>query len=146
MKILFLDIDGVMNRFNPDRHHDVVEDDLIENLKYVIEKTNCQIVISSTWKASYNLMDILEEELFPKLPKGCIYGCTPTLLPQKNREHEIDWWFKHHYGEVEEYVIVDDYDFELKSYIEKDKCVITDALYGFTRENAEECIRRLNKC
>ena len=141
MKVLFLDIDGVLNRFDLESIGSKVEDDLIENLVYVIKETGCKIVISSSWKMAPILMDILEENLFPKLPAGCVIGCTPDIVPQVNREVEIKQWLDKHQGEVEKYVIVDDYNFELKSLLEQ--CVITDALTGFTKENANECVRRL---
>lgn len=146
MKILFLDIDGVVNPFQTDYDGMVVtkiDDGCVSNVKKVVEKTGCKIVISSTWKASSNLMDVLEEELFPKLPKGCVIGCTPTIIPQKNREDEISLYLSSH-KDIDRYVIVDDYDFELNSFLKDGRCVITDALSGFTESDAEMCIGILN--
>ena len=48
-KLLFLDIDGVLNRT---RHstHVRVDDDLMANLKAVIERTGCVVVWSTFWR------------------------------------------------------------------------------------------------
>lgn len=53
MKVIFLDIDGVLNVYCESRDefgccfHKHFED----NLRYIIDNTNAKIVISSTWKA-----------------------------------------------------------------------------------------------
>ena len=45
-KTLFLDIDGVLN-IGPFTH---LNKQCMDNLKYIIEKTGCKIVISSSWR------------------------------------------------------------------------------------------------
>lgn len=147
MKVLFLDIDGVINKFKYDedgRPDNTLDEDCINRLRYIIECTSCKIVISSTWKASPHLMDILEEDLFSKLPSGCVVGCTKTHIPQVQRETEIREYLKEHKDEIENYVIVDDYDFELKYFLKGKHCVITNALEGLTDEDTDMCIRILN--
>lgn len=148
MKVLFLDIDGVINRFkyyDDGKLNNELDEDCIKRLSNIIESTNCKIVISSTWKASPHLMDILEDDLFPHLPAGCVAGCTKTHIPQVQRETEIREYLAEHKDEIENYVIVDDYDFELKSFLNGGHCVITDALDGLTTEDMKECIQILNK-
>jgi hypothetical protein len=147
MKVLFLDIDGVLNPFRTDYDGEIVtrlDDKCVQNLRHVVEETGCKIVISSTWKVSSHLMDMLDEELVPNLPNGSVIGCTPTILPQEKREKEISAYISEHSDDIEKYVVVDDYDFELSDFIKEGKCVITDALSGFTAENAEDCIGMLN--
>jgi len=147
MKVLFLDIDGVINKFKFYKDgglDNTLDEDCIKRLSNIVEKTGCVIVISSTWKCSNHLMDILEECLFPKLPKGCIAGCTKTHIPQVQRQVEIREYLNDH-QDIENYVIVDDYDFELKSFLNKGHIVITDALEGLTEEDMNECIKILNK-
>ena len=146
MKVMFLDIDGVVNPFQTDYDGNVItkiNDECVGNVRDVVVKTGCKIVISSTWKVSSAMMDVLEEELFPKLPKGCVIGSTPTLIPQRNREEEISIYLSSH-NDIEKYVIVDDYDFELNSFIKDGRCVITDALSGFTESDAKTCIKLLD--
>ena len=86
MKVLFLDIDGVLNPFRTDSEGNIttkLDDDCVNRLCRIIHETNCVVVISSSWKASNHLMDVLEEVLFPNLPSGCVAGCTQTFIPQK---------------------------------------------------------------
>ena len=148
MKILFLDIDGVINRFkysDDGRPDNTLDEGCITRLDHIVRRTNCKIVISSTWKASAHLMDILEEDLFPKLPPGCVIGCTKTHIPQVQRQVEIREYLNDHKDEIENYVILDDYDFELTTFINGTHCVITDALDGLTIKDMNDCIRILNK-
>ena len=146
MKILFLDIDGVINRFKFHENGELdctLDKECINRLSRIIEKTGCFVVISSTWKYSNTLMDTLEEELFPLLPKGCVIGCTPNNALRPYREEEIQQYLEEH-NDVKNYVIIDDYDFELKSFLDGGHCVITDAIKGLTDEDANKCISILN--
>lgn len=147
MKVLFLDIDGVVNPFQADDDGNIItrlDEGCVMNLARVVKETDCKIVISSTWKASPHLMDMLDEELFPKLPVGCVVGCTCTFIPQRPREDEIAKYLVEHSDEIDNFVVVDDYDFELKKLMETGRVVITDALKGLTIEDANKCISLLN--
>ncbi len=61
MKIIFLDIDGVLAvRFRrEDRYGSGFHPEFVENLRYIIEQTGAYIVISSTWRAG-GLIKLLE--------------------------------------------------------------------------------------
>lgn len=49
MKIIFLDVDGVLNSIE-DRFSWTIETDKhLEILKYIVDKTNAKIVVSSSW-------------------------------------------------------------------------------------------------
>merc|ERR1711879_497038 len=59
--VIFLDVDGVLNskksrkmRFREDTGGLAMDDspvtDLLENLKHVVEGTQCDLIISSTWR------------------------------------------------------------------------------------------------
>lgn len=52
MKIIFLDIDGVLNVFGKshDQYGKTFHKHFENNLKYIIEQTNAKIVLSSTWR------------------------------------------------------------------------------------------------
>ena len=51
MKIIFLDIDGVLNVIpqGHDEYGAIFHNHFIDNLKRLIDKTNAKIVITSTW-------------------------------------------------------------------------------------------------
>ena len=62
IKIVFLDVDGVLNSLNYTPVQDVkcvddlyvIEEEKIKLLKEIIIKTNAKIVISSTWRNNEN--------------------------------------------------------------------------------------------
>lgn len=146
--IVFLDIDGVINKFKLSDDESIItklDDDTIENLNSLISLTNCKIVISSSWKTSTTYMDILEEELFPRLPTGCVIGCTPTFVPQIDRQYEISAWISKNIDKIRNFVILDDYDFELELFLKLDRCVITDAVNGLTVSDVQTAVDKLSE-
>ena len=65
MKVIFLDIDGVLNSDRTLYDSISLEDDLIINLKDLINQTDAKIILSSSWRnipaAVQKLMDKLDE-------------------------------------------------------------------------------------
>jgi hypothetical protein len=52
-KVLFLDIDGVLNHramYVPSRHGSPLCPAAIARLRHVVERTDCRVVLSSTWR------------------------------------------------------------------------------------------------
>lgn len=96
--ILFLDIDGVMkpiatNKF-ADRQHGF-SSVAVEALRKVVTTTECDVVISSTWRIDQ--MDKLRDELTVynlQVVAERIIDVTPILDPTDGptREDEIDKW------------------------------------------------------
>lgn len=117
MRILFLDVDGVLNHrgvYMPGNGGAPLCRDALAQLKRVIDETGCRIVLSSTWRTMPNLVDKLPEDIvrlhfhgdwrtvelgYATLPVGMI-------VPRKRGE-EVDEWLSRH-PEVERYAIVDD--------------------------------------
>lgn len=131
MKIIFLDIDGVLNHeaFYVKRHAEqqtiiyVPKDyplsefcpDAIENLNSLIEQTGAKVVISSTWrhgKTVEQLQEILKKVGF----KGEVIGKTPDMRNRSVfRGNEIHRWLSDNEkligkspSEYRNYVILDD--------------------------------------
>ena len=116
MKILFLDIDGVICSIrsatafggypwgvNPEdmRLFDPVA---IALLKKLCNETGCKIVLASTWRMTIGHAEIAK---ILELP---IIDSTPYLLNNRWRGAEIAAWLKEHKEDVEKYAIVDDDD------------------------------------
>lgn len=112
MKVLFLDIDGVLNSIrtchaylgypSPHPTHrdwDKFDDVAVHLIRQLCERTECKIVLSSTWRLYKGWEDLGE---FLKLP---IIGRTPDAITRR-RGYEIDLWLKE--NQVEKYAIVDD--------------------------------------
>jgi hypothetical protein len=141
MKIIFLDIDGVLNtHFDYDRYgFSYIDNGLVEILKAIVYATESKIVLSSTWRVAeedkkivrshlrYNLLDFID--------------CTPVLtrLP---RAEEIKLWLKEH-PEVQKFAILDDSDNAGIGL--EDNFFQTNPYVGLTNEIAQKIINYFNK-
>lgn len=147
-KVLFLDVDGVLNH-NKMRGWNNVDPDMIRHLARIVRETNCEIVISSSWRlaGTFSLQRAMSDKL-AKEPDGAdVYstivgrfvGITPVLI-NRPRGREIQKWI-----EDEEFdgviAILDDFD---------DMCdllprlVKTDGMVGLTAVKADQVIAMLN--
>ena len=108
MKIIFLDIDGVLNNTqtkNPRNFPYIVGPELVERLKHLVAVTGAQIVLSSTWR--YDPVGLLAAKHYG-IP---FIDATPDL-PEKPRRDEIAQWIHVHPG-VERFIVIDDEDDDL---------------------------------
>lgn len=123
MKIIFLDIDGVLNyngyKTLTSSGSLFVNDNKIKILKEIIERTGAKVVLSSTWRFgwrqleqglsdSWAIRDFIE--LRDKLLEYDIelYDKTPMFDRfMRRREEEIAAWLDKH-KDVDGYVIIDD--------------------------------------
>lgn len=163
-KIIFLDIDGVLNVYCEDKDeygctfHKHFED----NLKWIIDQTSAKIVISSSWR-----MDGLQsmQKMWKKRKiAGDIIDITPTsndvvnlgickYYDQVKRGHEIQLWIDKHNNNINNYVIIDDDNDMLPSQINNfvrtsnnvDHIDCIDIGYGLTRKCSEKAVKILNK-
>lgn len=119
--ILFLDFDGVMVT---DRYQTQLMDDgpqlhvdeygykfdpvCVENLRQIIESTDAEIVVTSTWKMERGLSGIQRMWEARHLP-GRVIGVTPDIDPI-HRGNEIEGWLDANLGAVH-YAIIDDCPF-----------------------------------
>ena len=92
MKVIFLDIDGVLNTSktrNPRKLPYIVERRLVGRLKRLLRKTRAKVVLSSTWRYD-------PAGLFSARYHGIPFiDCTPDLA-NKPRRNEILVWLKRH--------------------------------------------------
>lgn len=115
MKVIFLDVDGVLNSFRTAMAHngfpmkfddaDVERFDhtAIALIKKIVFETGAKIVLSSSWR----LLHKLDE--FKAIGLDIEYA-TPLSSPNGfERGHEIQDWLNEH-PEVEKYIIIDDDD------------------------------------
>jgi hypothetical protein len=133
MKLIFLDIDGVLNHqlfyekyYKDGKNNTGVEhplDDLdpsrIEFLNQLIADTDAKVVISSTWRR-YHTVEQLQGYLEARGFKGEIIGLTPVLnigghspgkdsyTPSIPRGVEIYCYLKDNQEENRSYIILDD--------------------------------------
>lgn len=147
MRIIFLDIDGVLNTdravklqtlYNSDRI--TFDADALKNLKELVEETNAYLVISSTWRIHYGTDSRLWKELMSNFKEygieDRIIDITPVLSEKLNtsvRWKEIETWLVNNKDkEIESFVIIDD-EWEMGSYT-KDRYVKCQAYKGVSRD------------
>jgi hypothetical protein len=132
MKIIFLDIDGVLNNYNT-KMDLRWEPSLVEILNRIVKETEAKAVLSSTWRQIEHHRNIIKNDM-----KINFIDVTPKTF--KTRGHEIQTWLDYN-PFVDKFVILDDdADMDhLKSYL-----LQTDPEIGLTNKIADMAIRRLN--
>ena len=150
-KILFLDIDGVLNsdafadymleEDNVDIfNEDMLDERAIVQLKKIVVTTGAEIVLSSSWRWYKDTRDKVHQQLRAK--DIDFIDTTPREInTTMSRGTEIKAWLDEH-PEVERFVILDDDDLRIEEYLPYH--VKTTFKYGLTREKAAEAIKILN--
>ncbi len=115
MKVIFLDIEGVLNTFDTPKDS-FVDEFRIGYLKEIIDATDAKVVLSSSLRGWWNTEDFTLRtdapkdmvELSEKFKKFDveIYGITPKYRGG-NRQDEIYLWLEMH-PEVKKFIVFDD--------------------------------------
>lgn len=146
MKVIFLDVDGVLN--NPrtkTRTRDgwrFVDDYLVERLAQIVRATQAKVVLSSSWREGWDDNEIYFQDLRRKLVSYNIPLQDRTGEWRKTRAQEITEYLAQH-PEITNYVILDDVpDFSSIGY---KNVVLTNDLLGLTEQNVKEAIEILEE-
>lgn len=113
MKVIFLDVDGVLNnadwsvRMMKEEGINTYSEDLLYEkslrcLAQIVKATDAKIVVSSTWRFDRTAMSHLQEQLEAHGME--IYDVTPHI---GIRGQDIDIWLMDH-DDVDGFVILDD--------------------------------------
>ena len=160
-KIIFLDVDGVLNDhtytekcakklkklnlspslmnfervpFNPRS---------LKNLQKIILQTGAEIVLHSTWRLHQGELYVLRARLAEYgIKLNEMTESLSSLTITSHKEEEISKYLEKHIkelGEEIQFVIIDDNDLEMPHLVR------TDYRRGLTKKKAEECIEILNK-
>ena len=108
MKVIFLDIDGVLNcrkTPNPRKFPYVIDDELLARFTQLLQQTGASVVLSSTWR--YDPAGIFSAKHY-----GVPFMDITPDMPDEPRCKEILEWLRDH-PEVTRYVVIDDEDDEL---------------------------------
>ena len=116
-RIIFLDIDGVLNSVKYDRERTDKEGNIDETrmvlLKELVDSTNAEIVLSSSWRKHWSIddseCDNIGRELNSTFDKyGMIISDKTPVLSALDRSVEIQTWLEKHLCEIQSFVIIDD--------------------------------------
>lgn len=133
MKIVFLDIDGVLNSRAYDRRRNWNEQTDIDEtrlplVKRIADETEAKIVLSSTWRVHWDKDSdkcdndgIYINTIFSKYGIE-IYDKTPYLGVIAERRDEVKCWLDNAKEAIERFVIIDDYRYgwaELSDFLIK---------------------------
>ena len=143
MKVIFLDIDGVLNG------HDAYDWDLeskalisqrcVAVFNCIVAYTGAKVVLSSTWRYMVHNgnMDVRGfEQLLRSHGVRCeLLGVTCTDEEHDERGNQIKAWLSGKYGDVESYVVIDDMSDE---FMAKLPFVQTDGRKGLTQADARK--------
>ena len=155
MKVIFLDVDGVLNsghladtigwggHFDESEKatHENVKwgQQMVDNLRKIVETTGSQIVISSTWRLHFSIPKFKEMFSIYGWSDAPIIDKTPVMISK--RGFEINKWLVNH-PEVNKYVILDDSTDFLPDQIPV--FINTDLEVGLSKEDAEKAIKILS--
>jgi hypothetical protein len=165
-KIIFLDIDGVLNVYGSpycgtrDEFGDCFHKHFVDNLKFVIDNTGAEIVISSTWRMSG--LSVMQQMWEMRDLPGKVIDITPDCVQlvdegisefydKVERGNEIQYWLDRNHCDA--YVIFDDdndmLSIQRENFVRtannKDHPDCVDVGYGLTRICAERAVAILNK-
>lgn len=174
MKIVFLDIDGVVATNNA-RHDELkryYQEDTIEKVEAAMDKnilpfprismfywpfdkrvinelyrlkkqTNCEFVLSSSWRKGRTLEE-LNEMFALKGLRIQLFDKTNTVK-DVTRGEEIQSWIRKHYEQISNYVIIDDEcDYDIIQ-THPNNCINVTSDEGFTKNDCDKAIKMLNK-
>ncbi len=163
MKVIFLDVDGVLNSMAyyqnvEDVFEEAIDPDKVKNLARIVAETGANIVLTSSWRGGWEkkLSECGEDgailtralaaqnvTIFDKTGASSVYR-------REGRSLEVLEWMKNCpklYGEkVEQFVIIDDNDFGWAKHHLDAYWVETDFLGpALDEEHTDEAIAILNK-
>ena len=144
MKIIFLDIDGVLCL--PPKWHkneEAFSKQCCKNLTRIVKETGAKIVVSSSWRLHEDnwklMLKILRKN---KFDVKCIIGKTDIVRISSNRGQEIEAWLSNNFN-IKSFVILDDEVFDM---IHLSKNIVhCNPEVGLTEADADKAIQILNK-
>lgn len=163
MKVVFLDIDGVLNSLSYYEKINAEKLDILNNpidersvycLKQIIDRTGAKIVLSSSWRGGWNknpdLCDFqgkIINEILKKFNME-IYDCTESLNFNDGtaRSREIRKWLCECQYKISGFVIIDDGNFSWEKFGLSTKWVRTNFKEnGLQKHHIEEAVNILEK-
>lgn len=105
MKVIFLDIDGVLNSTatpKPNKDSRVIDQTLLARLKKLLQDTGSTVVLSSTWRHERDGLARAKQLGIPFM------DVLPDMRPHPRSEEIVAWLEAH--PEVQRFAVIDDDD------------------------------------
>ena len=159
-KIVFLDIDGVLNsmdyfgRTKDCKGYTEINPEKVKLLKEIVDRTGAEIVLSSTWRDLGKRKNEPEHRMYTYLTDTLkeygmeIIDHTPYI--GHDRPKEIRAWLDNQQDKDIQFVSLDD-DFQEQKYDEVGigDCIVRTSFYekygGLRREHVEKAVEILNR-
>ena len=141
IKVVFLDVDGVLNSVRDDYDIDLNSGYHLKLLQKIIKSTGAKIVLSSSWRRDVPLMKF---NLLPRLEEyGMeIMDCTPYICNGSCRGDEIREWIKRTEYGITQFAILDDNN-DMAEFTDTN-LIQTNTKFGLQEIDAIRCIDLLN--
>lgn len=145
MKVLFLDVDGVLNTDKDVYKYGstYINPRSVDFLKFIVLSTNASIVLSSSWRLWEEAKKMVEQSLY--LKRLHILDSTPQIIERLSgwtpRSKEISSWLSNR-PQVKKFAILDDNSDAGEGF--QDSFFQTDSEIGLTIEIAELIVNHLN--
>lgn len=155
MKVVFLDIDGVLNNDKTESKTPIgftgIGNSLLDRLATIVKITNAKIVLTSTWKDEWSPNPDNQSpdgkymvKKFKQVGLHIMDKTDESKVGSSHRGAGINKYLEKH-PEIEEYVILDDFEFDYYHYENiLERFVHTEEHLGLTNENMYEAIDILN--
>ncbi|MBO6264160.1 MAG: hypothetical protein J6N93_07865 [Clostridia bacterium] len=155
-KVIFLDLDGVLNSRAYDRIRDLTKQSYIDEtrlplLKRIIDETGAEIVFSSTWRKHWDKDEEKCDEdgkyindCFAKF--GLKISDKTFTINNSKKNDDIAYYLETYFGDIYNYVILDDDNFDWTEKMRR-HFVKTNAMIGrgLNEEHVVKAIEILNK-
>lgn len=143
MKVLFLDIDGVVCLHKDkdwDNEEEIFDAACCRKLQEIVSATGCKLVLSSSWRLFPESIRSMFRQLKPfGITRENFLGRTPL---RGERGDEIMAYLKKR-PQIETFVALDDERFYSRAF-PQDRLILTRPESGITENVKNACIRKLN--
>ena len=143
MKVLFLDIDGVVCLHKDkdwDNEEEIFDAACCRKLQEIVSATGCKLVLSSSWRLFPESIRSMFRQLKPfGITRENFLGRTPL---RGERGDEIMAYLKKR-PKIETFVALDDERFYSRAF-PQDRLILTKPESGITENVKNACIRKLN--
>lgn len=111
VKVIFLDIDGVLNTpatSRSQRKSRVVDPVLLDRLNKLVRHTKAEVILTSTWRHQPGGLETARQLGIP------FWDVVPDLRPRPRNEEIVAWLRSHPH--VRRYIVIDDDDDRLDEF------------------------------